>query len=50
LKPTIGSGSVGVTFQLGAKFGVGRVGGIENRILISLTSGDRRALPHIGKT
>jgi hypothetical protein len=33
--------------QLGAKFGVGRSGGIEKAILISLTSDEIRARPHI---
>jgi hypothetical protein len=28
LKPTTGSGSVGATFQLAAKFGIGRPGGM----------------------
>src|SRR5215831_8148688 len=46
LKPTIGSGSVGATFQLAAKFGIGRSGRIAKRILISLTSEERRARPH----
>jgi hypothetical protein len=47
LKRTIGSGSVGATFQLGGKFGAGRSGGIPNAILISLTSEERRERPHI---
>lgn len=46
-KRTIGSGSVGATFQLGARFGLGRSGGIEKTSLISLTSEDRRARPHM---
>src|ERR1700738_5172783 len=44
---TTGSGSVGATFQLGAMFGVGRSGGIEKTSLISLTSEERRARPHM---
>src|SRR5712671_7341112 len=44
---TTGSGSVGATFQLGGKLGVGRFGGIEKTSLISLTSEDRRARPHM---
>jgi hypothetical protein len=43
----VGSGSVGATFQLAAKFGAGRSGGIEKTSLISLTSLERRARPHI---
>ena len=35
------------TFQLAAKFGIGRSGGMPNAILISLTSEERRARPHI---
>jgi hypothetical protein len=35
-------------FQVGAKFGSGRSGGIEKAILISLTSEERRTRPHIG--
>jgi hypothetical protein len=35
-KRTTGRGSVGATFQLGGKFGVGRSGGIEKASLISL--------------
>jgi porin len=35
------------TFQLGGKFGIGRCGGIEKTSLISLTSEERRARPHI---
>ena len=33
--------------QLGGKFGVGRSGGIRNATLISLTSEERRAWPHM---
>jgi hypothetical protein len=44
---TTGRGSVGATFQLGAMLGVGRSGGIENTSLISLTSEERRARPHM---
>src|SRR5438105_3036003 len=47
LKRTIGRESVGATFQVGGKFGAGRSGGIPNAILISLTSEERRARPHI---
>src|SRR6266446_2451881 len=47
---TIGSGSVGATFQLGAMFGVARCGGIEKTSLISLTSEERRARPHMART
>ena len=43
---TTGSGSVGATFQLGGKLGVGRCGGIEKTSLISLTSEQRRTRPH----
>jgi len=43
-----GTESVGATFQLGGKFGIGRSGGIRNATLISLTSEERRARPHIG--
>src|ERR1700731_2668550 len=39
--------SVGATFQLGGKFGVGKSGGTRNAILISLTSPSSLALPHI---
>src|SRR5207248_4461521 len=39
--------SVGATFQLGAKFGVGYPGGTRNAILISLMSPSSLALPHI---
>jgi hypothetical protein len=46
-KRTIGSWSVGAPFQLGAKFGVGRCGGIERTSLISLISEERRTRPHI---
>src|ERR1700680_2107188 len=46
-KRTIGTGSVGATFQLGAIFGVGRCGGIEKTSLISLTSEERRTRPHM---
>jgi hypothetical protein len=35
-------------FQLDGKFGIGRSGGIRNAILISLTSEERRARPHMG--
>ena len=44
---TIGSGSVGATFQLAATFGGGRSGGMPNAIVISLTSEARRARPPI---
>src|ERR1700761_1932603 len=44
---TTGSALVGATFQLAAKFGVGRSGGIPKTDLISLTSEDRRARPHM---
>src|SRR3984893_13593656 len=44
---TIGRLSVGATFQLGAKFGVGYSGGIRNAILISETSVSSLARPHI---
>ena len=47
LKRTIGRESIGATFQLGGKFGVGRSGGIRKTSLISLTSEDRRARPHM---
>jgi hypothetical protein len=46
-KRTIGSWSVGAAFQLGAKFGVGRCGGMEKTRLISLTSEERRTRPHM---
>jgi hypothetical protein len=42
-----GQESVGATFQLGGKLGVGRFGGIEKTSLISLTSEERRARPHM---
>jgi hypothetical protein len=48
-KRTIGSWSVGAPFQLGAKFGVGRCGGMEKTSLISLMSEERRTRPHIGR-
>jgi len=38
---------VGAAFQLGAKFGVGRYGGIEKTSLISLTSEERRTRPRM---
>src|SRR5580700_1581397 len=44
---TIGRLSVGATFQLGAKFGVGYSGGIRNAILISETSVSSLARPHM---
>ena len=44
---TTGSELVGATFQLGGKLGVGRCGGIEKTSLISLTSEERRARPHM---
>jgi hypothetical protein len=47
LKRAIGRESVGATFQLGGKFGAGRSGGIPKATLISLTSEERRARPHI---
>src|SRR5215472_17576565 len=46
-KRTTGRESVGATFQLGGKFGIGRSGGIRNATLISLTSEERRARPHM---
>ena len=46
-KRTMGSWSVGAVFQLGAKFGVGRCGGIEKTSLISLASEERRTRPHM---
>jgi hypothetical protein len=49
-KRTTGRESVGATFQLGGKFGVGRCGGIENTSLISLTSEERRTRPHMVRT
>jgi hypothetical protein len=45
-----GRESVGATFQLGGKFGVGRWGGIEKTSLISLTSEERRTRPHMIRT
>src|SRR5215469_10433786 len=47
-KRMIGTSSLGATFQLAGTFGVGRSGGIEKASLISLTSEERRARPHIG--
>src|SRR6266571_3590776 len=44
---TMGRLSVGATFQLGGKFGVGYSGGIRNAILISDTSVSSFARPHI---
>src|SRR5712671_185207 len=44
---TTGSESVGATFQLGGKLGLGRCGGIENTSLISLTSEEIRTRPHM---
>src|ERR1700675_2443333 len=44
---TIGRLSVGATFQLGGKLGVGYSGGILNAILISETSVSSFARPHI---
>jgi hypothetical protein len=38
---------VGAAFQVGAKFGLGRCGGIEKTSLISLTSEERRTRPHM---
>src|SRR5437763_12172844 len=43
----MGKLSVGATFQLGGKFGVGYSGGTQNAILISLTSPSSLALPHM---
>src|SRR5215469_14625677 len=43
-----GRESVGATFQLGGKFGVGRSGGIEKTSLISLMSEESRTRPHGG--
>ena len=40
---------MGATFQLGAMLGVRRCGGIENTSLISLTSEERRARPHMAR-
>src|SRR5271169_3037476 len=48
-KRTTGSGSVGATFQLGAMLGVSRSGGILKTSLISLTSEERRARPHMSR-
>src|SRR5881394_2861116 len=42
--------SVGATFQLGAKFGVGYSGGIRNAILISDMSVSSLARPHMWRT
>src|SRR5271168_4894569 len=42
-----GKSSVGAAFQLAGMFGVGRSGGIEKTSLISLTSEERRARPHM---
>src|ERR1700722_5275543 len=44
---TMGRLSVGATFQLGAKFGAGRSGGMRNAILISLKSVESLTRPHI---
>ena len=46
---TTGSGSVGAKFQLGAMFDTGRSGGIEKTSLISLTSEERGARPHMAR-
>src|SRR5438874_13826052 len=43
----MGKLSVGATFQLGGKFGVGYSGGTRKAILISLTSPSSLALPHM---
>src|SRR5580704_5025596 len=43
----IGRLSVGATFQLGAKLGVGYSGGIRNAILISDTSVSSLSRPHM---
>src|SRR2546421_2228951 len=43
----VGKLSVGATFQLGGKFGVGYSGGTRKAILISLTSPSSLALPHM---
>src|SRR5438128_15855 len=43
-----GRSSVGAAFQLAGMLGVGRSSGIEKTSLISLTSEERRARPHIG--
>src|SRR6266481_753517 len=42
-----GRSSVGAAFQLAAMLGVGRSGGIEKTSLISLTSEESRARPHM---
>jgi hypothetical protein len=42
-----GRSSVGAAFQFAGMFGVGRSGGIEKASLISLTSEERRARPHM---
>src|ERR1700738_3561783 len=42
-----GKSSVGAAFQLAGTLGVGRSGGIEKTSLISLTSEERRARPHM---
>jgi len=47
--PLLGSGSVGATFRLAAKFGEGLSAGMPKAILISLTSDERRARPHIAR-
>src|SRR5690348_13317482 len=44
---TTGKSSVGAAFQLAGMLGVGRSGGIEKTSLISLTSEERRARPHM---
>ena len=44
---TTGRSSVGAAFQLAGIFGVGRSDGIEKTSLISLTSEERRARPHM---
>src|SRR6516162_9835650 len=46
-KRTTGRESVGATFQLGGKLGIGRSGGMWKAILISLTSEERRTRPHM---
>jgi hypothetical protein len=40
---------IGAAFQLGAMLGVGRCAGIEKTSLISLTSDERRARPHLSQ-
>ena len=45
-RPT-SNGSVGATFQLAAKLGVGRSGGIRKTNLISVTSEESRTRPHM---